>query len=787
MYSNYFKVLWRNLIKNKVLSFIKIFSLTVGFIVAIFIFLWVIDELSFDRFHVKVENIYKVMTNHTYPDGTIETYPATTSLLKDAIKSDIPEVDNLALMSMESEALIRFDKNSFYEFGLYADSSLFSILSFPIIKGNRDNIMPNQSSIVISNKLASKLFGIENPIGKSVELNQTQQFSVTGVFADIPVNSSIQFDFVLPIELFVKENPWTQHWASGGTQTLVTLKPNASLEGANTKIAKLINKNCSECKTSAFLFPYAKQHLYNEFKNGTVTGGRIKQLRLFSIVALIILVMACINFMNLTTAMSAARSHEIGVRKLIGANRSGLIKRFIFESQFLSFIALFIALIGVQLLLPLFNELTGKFITLEFSRPTFLIGILTIASICGLFAGSYPAILLSSFKPISVLKSGTAAPLTGGKFRKALILVQFVATCILITFSIVVYQQIRFISTKNLGFNKENVIVINRNDILGKNYSAFKNDLLNVPSIMGVGFGGSNIFTVPITTTDPVWKGKPTNSSISFKVFRCDEGFIPTMKIELLAGRNFSGIENHDVSNYIINKKAMEVMGLNMEDVIGSNLEMWNGKGKIIGLTDDFNNDNLHNGIEPLIFMYSKDIGFNYFIRIDGSSPAQSVLASIEKTFKAHSPGYPFEYEFLDKVFAREYKTEMVIGNLAFIFTTIALLISCLGLFGLAAYSTLKRTKEIGIRKVLGASVSSVVLLLTKDFIRIIVIAIVIATPIAWYLVNKWLQDFTYRVDVNWWLFAFVGITAILIALLTVSFQAIKAAIANPVKSLRTE
>ncbi|MEO6358641.1 MAG: ABC transporter permease [Ferruginibacter sp.] len=787
MVTNYFKLLWRNLIKNKGFSFIKVFSLAIGLVTAIFIFLWVVDEMSFDKFHANAKNIYRVMTNNTYPDGRVETYPATSGVLKAAIQAEIPEVDKIALLSMETSALVKFEKTSFNEHGLYADSSLFSIFSFPVLNGNRKNLLPDNSSIVISKKLAKKLFGNSDPIGKSVDIDQTHQFTITGIFDDVAQNSTLQFDFVLPIALFVKENPWTQHWQSGGTQTMVTLKPGASLENANAKIAGLIKKNCKDCTTSNFLFPYTKQRLYNEFENGKTIGGRIEQLRLFSIVAIIILIMACINFMNLATAQSVARSREIGVRKVIGAKRSDLIMHFIFESLLLSFIALALALVAVQLLLPFFNEITEKWVQLDITNPVFVTGILIITVVCGLLAGCYPAFFLSSFKPIFVLNASASPPLSGSSFRKALVVVQFVASGVLITGSIIIYKQINFISNKNLGFKKENVIVINRNDNLGKNFTAFKNDLLQLPSVKSIGFGGNNIFTIPITTTDPVWPGKPVNSSISFKIFRCDDGFIPTMSIALLAGRNFSGVNNHDSANYIINKKAMEVMGLTPANVIGSNLEMWNGKGKIIGLTNDFNNDNLHHGIEPLIFLYSENIGSNYFIRMDGRVPVNTSLASIGKMFKKYSPAYPFEYSFLDDVFAKEYRTETVIGTLSLIFTTIAVLISCLGLFGLVAYSAVKRTKEIGVRKVMGASVSNVVVLLSKDFIKLVIIAFLIAAPVAYLIMHRWLQGFAYRIDIGWWLFVTAGLFAVIIALATISFQAIKAAVANPVKSLRTE
>lgn len=784
MIRNYLKIALRNLIRYKVYSFIKIFSLTVGLTAAIFTFLWVMDEMSFDKFHINATNIYRVMTNNTYPDGKIETYPATSGLLKDAIRAEIPEVDKVALLSMETNALIKNEKTSFNEQGVYADSSLFSIFSFPLLKGDKRNPLPDNTAIVISEKLAKKLFGNNDPVGESVTVDAVRSFMVRGVFANIPPNSSLQFDFVLPLGLFIKDNPWTQNWRSGGTQTMVALAPGASLENANVKIGGLIKKNCKDCSTSAFLSPYTQQRLHNEFENGKSVGGRIEEVKLFSIIATIVLLMACINFMNLATAQSATRSREIGVRKIIGARQSGLIINFISESLLLSFISLLFALAAVHLLLPLFNGITEKSVQLDFTNLVFVAGTFVITVVCGLMAGFYPAFLLSSFKPIVVLKGDVTPSLAGG-FRKTLVVIQFATSIILITGSITIYRQIHFISNKNLGFKKENIIEIQRNDILGKNYAPFKNDLMLIPSVKSIGFGGSNIFTIPITTTDPVWRNKPVNSSVTFKIFRCDEGFIPTMNIELLAGRNFSEINNLDSANYIINRKAMEIMGLSPDNVIGADLEMWNGKGKIVGLTNDFNNDNLRRGIEPLIFLYSKNIGASYFIKIDGSVPVNTTMAEIEKTFKKYSPDYLFEYSFLDEVFAREYSTELIIGKLSLIATVFAVLICCLGLFGLVAYTAVKRTKEIGLRKVLGASVFNILTLLSKGFITLVLIAFIIAWPIAYFIMHQWLQGFAYHTNISWWVFAAAGAGALVITLLTMSFQAIKAALTNPVKSLR--
>ncbi len=710
MFRNYITVTLRHLIRHRGYSVINIFGLTVGLATGVFIFLWVMDEMSFDKFHANTNNIYRVMINHAYPDGRIATHGATSALLKEAIQTEVPEVDMIAQLGMDTEALIKHDVSSFNEQGVYADPSLFSILSFPLVKGDNNNPLPDITSIAISEKLAEKFFGDADPIGKSLQVSQSHELMVTGVFADVPKNSTLQFDFVLPFDLYIKENPWTQHWRSGGTRTILTLKPGASLENANAKLATLIKKNCENCA------------------------------------------------------------------------------QFISESVLLSFIALLFALVVVQLFLPFFNEVTDKFIQLDFTNPLFVAGTLAITLTCGLLAGSYPAFFLSSFKPLVALKGNAQTSLSGNGLRSALVVVQFATSIVLIAGSIIIYKQITFVSNKNLGFEKENIIVIDRNEDIGKNYSAFKNELLQFPSVKNIGFGGNNVFTIPITTTDPVWPAKPENSSVTFKIFRCDEGFIPTMNIKLLSGRNFSDMSNSDASNYIINKKAMEVMGLTSENVIGTDLEMWNGKGKIIGLTNDFHNDNLREGIEPLIFLYnSANFGWHYFIKVDGKTPVHETLAAIERTFKKYSPDHPFEYSFLDEIFDREYRTEAVIGKLSLSFTVVAVLISCLGLFGLASFTAERRTKELGIRKVMGASVSNLIVMLCSDFTKLVAIGLFIGIPVAWYLGSGYLSGYAFHTEISVWTFALTATGILLIALITVAYQSVKAALANPTESLRSE
>ncbi|MEJ1241037.1 ABC transporter permease [Chryseolinea sp. T2] len=783
MVTNFLKTSLRNLLRHKAYSFINIFGLTIGIAASILILLYITDELSYDRFHANSARLFSVMVNNTYPDGRIETYRATPARLKEAIEANIPEVEKAAHYSYETQLLIKNGERSYNETGIYADPELFDIFSFPIAKGSIVKPLADIKSVAISQRMATKLFHLEDPIGKSVSIGQAYELTVTSVFADVPANSTLQFDFVVPFELFLKENPWTSNWQSGGLRTAVMLKSNSS--DVNHKLSGLIKKNCPECTSTAFLFPYANSRLHANFSNGVNSGGRIQQIYFFGAIAILILAMACINFMNLSTARSATRSREVGIRKSIGAQRPGLIFQFISESILMSFIALLFALVMVQLMLPFFNDVTAKSIQLDLTNPELALGTLLITITCGVLAGSYPSFVLSRFNPAKVLKGDGQSGLTGSSLRKALVVVQFVTSVVLIVGSIAVDKQITYIGKRNLGFDKENVVVLNQNEGMIKHYNTIRNDLLQLPQIKNIAFGGNNIFTVPITTTDPVWAGKPENSSISFKIYRCDAAFIPTMNISIQQGRNF--IEGQDATNYIINRRAAEVMGLGPENVIGTALEMWNGKGRIVGVTDDFHNDNLRFGIEPMIFMYSENVGSHYFIKISAQTPVSEQVSQIEKVFKKHNPDYPFEYTFLDDVFNKEYQTERVIGKLSLSFTFIAVLISCLGLFGLASFTAERRTREIGIRKVMGASVVNLTLMLCRDFTFLVVVSLMIGYPIAWYAVSNYLADYSFHTDIQWTLYLFSGLFMLVLSMLSVGYQSIRVANANPVNSLRID
>lgn len=783
MWKNYLKTSFRNLLRHRGYTLINIVGLTSGIAVSIFILLWILDEVSYDRFLTDGDRIYSVMVNSTLPDGSISTHPVPPARLKDVLLDEIPEVEEATRYSFETAMLVKNQIEGFNETGIFADSAFFRVFSFPFSIGASENHAREPNSIVISEGLAEKLFPQENPIGKTLSLNQNLELTVGGVFENVPENSSLQFDFVVPFGLYLNENPWMQNWQSGGSRTAVLLRENSP--NPNSKIAGLIRAHCAECSSVPFLFPYQKLRLHGSFENGVNVGGRIQQVYLFGAVALLILVMACINFINLATARAGTRGREVGIRKSVGANQSELILQFILESVLLSWIALIFALLLVQLFLPFFNELTGKAVILELGNPVFLLALVTITLLTGILSGSYPALVLSGFNPIKVLKGDSRSLLSGSGLRRVLVVAQFAASAVLVVGSIAVYLQITYISERNLGFDRENVLVINQNEGIVKNYSGIKNDLLQLPGVSTIAFGGNSIFSVPITTPDPVWPGKPENSTVNFKIYRCDESFIPTLNIPVSEGRNFSGTQ--DASNYIVNKKAVQAMGLDPETAVGTELEMWNGKGQIVGVTEDFHNGNLRLDIEPMVFMYSEHLGSHYFLKVSGQASLPALVKQIGAVFNKHNPEYPFEFSFLEEVFDREYESEQVIGKLSLAFTCIAVLISGLGLFGLASFTAARRTKEMGIRKVLGASASSLSLLLCGDFAILVLTSLLIGFPLAWYLVDQFLSGYTYHTEIRWTLYFFTAVLMLGLTFVSVGYHTLKAAWSNPVNSLQNE
>jgi len=798
MVKNYFKTAWRNLLRNKAFSTINISGLALGLTCSLLIILWVQDERSIDGFHKNGKQLYQVYERNFF-DGKISADYPTQGLLAGELKRVIPEIQYASGYEYASApgTLSTFEANNKVNkmAGLYAGEDFFSMFSYPLLQGTPANALNTPNGIAISRKMAENFFGNpEKAFGQLIRFENTYELKITAVFENIPSNSSQQFDFLRTWTDFVKQNQWVHNWGNTDPATYVQLRKNADAAKVEAKIKDFIYRY--QQKDNAFrvelaLQPYAEKYLHSTFKNGYVEGGRIEYVRIFSVVAIVILLIACINFMNLATARSLRRAREIGVRKVVGAGKRQLVAQFIGESMFVSFLAILISLLIVALILPSFNDLTEKHLAINLTDPKFLLILLGLTIVTGVISGSYPALFMSTLRPIVVLKGILKFKTGATYFRKGLVVFQFALSIILILGMIVVYRQINYIHNKNLGFAKEDLIYMPLEGGLGKNFMAFKNELLNQPGIKGVTSAQSDPLEVGSSTQGVRWPGKDTTKLILFSNNPITYDYVKTMGIQLVDGRDFDPSYSLDTMNYLINEAAAKKIGY--KEPVGKELTMWGDKGMIIGLMKDYHHNSLHVPIEPLILRlfkpsWTKENGYwgNVIVRTE-KGKTKEALASMEKKFKQFNPGFPFKYYFTDDEIMKNYKSEYTVSKLSKYFAFLAIFISCLGLFGLVMFTAEQKTKEIGIRKVLGASVSGIVGMLSKDFLVLVLIASALAFPIAWWMMNKWLMDFEYRISIGWWVFVVAGVVAMLIALLTISFQSIKSALANPVKSLRTE
>lgn len=784
MIQNYFKTALRHFRRNFGYTLLNVAGLSCGLAATILILLWVNDELKYDSFHKNGNTLYKVWHNSLYTDGTIKTFPSTPALLAVAAKEEIPEIEYAVRMDWGMQLLFASDDISLMQQGIWADPDFFKVFTFPVVNGNPVDPLPDENSVAISRKLATIYFGIENPLGKLFKVSENVDMKVTAVFENVPSNSSLQFDFVLPFQTLAKGRPWMlQNWEVSSNQTFVKLRDGANPENVNTKLSALVRKNCDACLVNPFLQLYKESHLYSNFTDGKQDGGRIEYVRAFFIVAVFILLMACINFMNLATARASTRSREVGVRKVIGAQRNSLVVQFMGESFLISALSMMVALSTVQLALPLFNMLTHKSVVLT-PEPESILTLIGIVLITGVLAGSYPALFLSGFKPAVILKGSLHPSGSEALVRKGLVILQFTLSTILIATSIVIYNQIEFIRTKNLGLNRENVLSMDLRGGIQKNLDSFKAEALSQPGILGISAVTDLPFNVNNTTSDPIWPGKQKDDIIPFKVIMSDADLIPLLGIKLAEGRNFNGHSMADTSNYILNEAAVEAMGI--KDPIGSPMEMWFGKGKVIGVVEDFHNQNFLSTIDPLVMAYYPSNAWRLLVKLDGTNPETS-LKNLEKVYKKFDSVYPFTYSFLDQQFDGEYQSEITTGKLATFFTLMAIFISCLGLFGLASFTAERRTKELGIRKILGATFPNLIALLCSDFTRLILISLVIACPAVYYISTSFLARYAFHTDLGLSIFVMTAVGIFFLALLTVIFQSVKAARANPVNSLRAE
>ena len=790
MIKNYFKIAWRNLLQNKTFSLINIFGLALGMTCSILIMLWLKDELKRDRFHVNDQRLYRVMENQYY-SGDISTFASSPGILAENIVKDIPEIVMASQMLWEEEPLFTVNDKFDKEKGRYVQKDFLRMFSFKLAKGDAATALARPDAVVLSKKLADKYFKDQDPIGKMIKIDSRDNVIVTGVLEEVPELSSLKFDFLMSYDLWFKRNDWAKEWGNNGPRCYVLLAPNASIDKVNAKIKGYIKTKNKESNVDLFLQNYGESYLYSDWKNGKQNGGRIENVKIFSVVAIVILFIACINFMNLATARSLRRAREIGVRKVVGAGKRQLVAQFIGESMFVSLLAILVSLLLVVLILPAFNSFTDKHISINFGDPVFLLILLGLTIVTGIISGSYPALFMSTLRPIVVLKGILKFKAGATYFRKGLVVFQFALSIILILWMIVVFRQIAYIHNKDLGFSKENLLYMPLEGQLGKNFLTFKDELLKQPGILNITSAQSSPLEVGSSTQGVRWPGKDTTKLILFSNNPITYDYVKTMGIELKGGRDFDPSYSLDTMNYLVNESAARKIGY--KDPVGKELTMWGDKGMIIGLMKDFHHNSLKVPIEPLILRLFKpswtaENGFwgNVIIRTEKGKTKQAI-ASMESTFKKFNPGFPFKYYFTDDEMMQNYKTELTTSKLSRYFAFLAIFISCLGLFGLVMFTAEQKTKEIGIRKVLGASVGGIIGMLSKDFLKLVLIAAAIAFPVAWWINYKWLQDFEYRINIGWWIFIVAGVAAILIALLTISFQSIKAALANPVKSLRTE
>ncbi|HEX9957125.1 MAG TPA: ABC transporter permease [Fibrella sp.] len=785
MFRNYIKIAWRNIAKSKTFSFINVLGLALGMTCSLLILLWVKDERSVNKFHVNGPRLYQVLENQKWTGNEVSTTAATPGPLAPALVAEVPEVEKAVKITWEEEHLLTVGEKSYKEKGRYASVDLFQIFTFPLRQGNPKTAITGATSIVISEKAALKFFGKTDVLGRIIKIDNKENRQVTGVMRDIPETSTLKFDFVLPLAPFEAKNEWLSKWDNNGIRTFALLHPTADVNRVNAKILNMVAEHEKKVTTiTTFLFPYEDGYLYSKFTNGQRDGGRIEYVRLFTIVAIFLLIIACINFMNLATARSAKRAKEVGIRKVVGAERAYLIGQFVGEAVLTAGMALIFAVILVQLLLPAFNKLTEKQIAIQYSDPVYWLTLLGLALTTGIVSGSYPALFLSSLQPVRILKGTLRFNAGAILFRQGLVVFQFALSLLLIIGTLIAGRQVDFIRTKNLGLDRENVVYMSLEGDLPKQYEAFKNELLQSPGIQAVSASGSDPMSIGNSTIGVQWKGKDPADKTLFTQLPVSYDFVGTMKVKLLDGRDFSKSIVTDSTNYLINEEAARRMG--MKQPVGQNLTFWEKPGKIIGLIKNFHLNSLRVAIEPLILRLDTTYNSTLLVR---TRPGQTekALASLQQLTKKYNPAYPFDYQFADDSFEKQYKSETLIGKLANYFAILAIFIACLGLFGLAMFTAEQRTKEIGVRKVLGASVPSIVALLSKDFLRLVLISILIASPVAWYAMSQWLKDFVYRIEIEWWVFALAGTLSVAIALLTVSFQSIKAALMDPVTSLRSE
>lgn len=793
MLLNYIKIAWRNLAKSKAYSAINIGGLAIGMAVTILIGLWIWDELSFDKYHTNYDRIAQVWQHQTY-NGHVMSQVSVPAAMGPQIRAEYgSDFKHVLQASWSFEHTLALDQKKLLKTGMYYEPGVTEMLSLKMLKGTRGGLK-EPYSILLSETAAKAFFGSADPMEKTIRVDNKVDVKVTGVYEDLPYNTTFrELTFILPWSLYLIQNPWvekmTDPWGSNFTQCFVQVGDNVDMNRLSAKISKVkYNKMDADARRYnplVFLHPMAKWHLYSDFEEGINTGGRISYVWLFGIVGLFVLLLACINFMNLSTARSEKRAREVGVRKAIGSNRNRLIIQFFSESFMVVFLAFAISVILVVLSLPYFNELADKKMSFLWGNPFFWLMSLLVCLFTGLVAGSYPALYLSSFQPVKVLKGTFRVGRFAAVPRKVLVVVQFCVSVILVIGTIVVYQQVEHARKRPIGYNKESLIYVPVTDALHQKFETIRTELKSKNLIVEMTESTSPATEVYNSNGGITWEGKDPNQSVDFPNNGVTHEFGKVLGWQIKEGRDFSRDFATDSAAFILNESAVKFIGF--KDPVGQTMT-WNDKPyKVIGVIKDMLVESPYKPVRAMIFHISREEENLLTMRINPKLSASDAVAKISAVFSSFDPANAFEFRFVDESFNRKFREEERIGKLASCFAVLAILISCLGLFGLASFVAEQRTKEIGVRKVLGASVSNLWQMLSKDFVLLVLIASVIAVPLAWLGMNAWLGKYDYRTSIDWWIFAGAIAGALFVTLLTVSFQAIKAARANPIKSLRTE
>jgi len=790
MLKNYLKIAWRNLVKSKVTGFINIIGLAIGMAVAIMIGLWIQDEMTYNEVHENYDKIAQVYIHQTFNNRTSSSRAISLPFAPTLRNEFGADFEHLSLGSWAFEQLVAYEEKRFLHQGMSVEPEFPELFTLDMVAGNRTTALTEPNSIILAESLSKALFGDDDPIGKIIRFESTSDLEVTGVFEDLPYNSELQnVKFYNTWEYYLSQNEWMQNaqeqWGNHSFQLYAQIKPQANFEQVSQKIKDIELKHNPEANPQVFLFPMSKWHLYSNFKNGKNVGGRIQFVWMFGIIGIFVLLLACINFMNLSTARSEKRAKEVGIRKAVGSMRGQLIAQFLSESLVVTFLAVILSIFLVQLSMDWFNNLADKTLAIPWDNPIFWVLVISFSLFTGLISGSYPAFYLSAFEPLKVLKGSFKMGKGASIPRQVLVTLQFTVSIALIIGTIVVFQQIEHAKNRPVGYDKTGIIQFFNNAELEDKYDVLRTELLNTGVVEQASYSSSPITNIWSNTTSFDWDEKDPEALLSFGQVACSPELGLTVGWNILEGRDFSREMATDTAALILNETAVAQTGMN--NIIGKTIRRGDTPFKVIGVVQDMVMESPWRPIKPTIFYMDDGWVSVHTIKLKAGVPVQNALASVGGVFEKLSPSNPFDYQFIDEEYEKKFRAEERIGKLARFFAFLAIFISCLGLFGLSAFVAEQRTKEIGIRKVLGASVANLWALQSKSFLILVVFSCLIAAPIAWYFLEGWLADYDYRINLSVGVFIVAGILALIVTLLTVSYQSIKAALMSPARSLKTE